>query len=176
MPGSPNKATVKVTLQLGQTPPFLFTSSDLPVGPNNELTFANNGNPGFLIDYELQEPTNGFRFPENSIPNNLKEALYSAKGAGCPTTEGQWEQFTAQTVKQQGKVLTVRNLNDEVAEFGYTLRITNDGGATYTPLDPGGFNQNGPSAASRASYVAVAVAGAVAGSLLTLGAQALLDG
>ena len=176
MAGSPNHVTVDVILKPGQTPPFEFQSSDLPVGSDNSLTFANNGRPGFLIDYSLKEPTHGYRFPDNSIPDNLNEALYSAEGPGCPNAKGQWQQFKAQNVKQQGKILVVRNLNECAAEFGYTLRVTDDQGASYLPLDPGGFNQNGPQVKSSWPYAAAAVGGAVAGSLLTLGAQALLQG
>ena len=74
-----------------------------------------------------------------------------------------------------GMELTALNPNPSPAQgpFGYTLRITKDGGATYLPLDPGGVNQNGPQM-QRVSPVLVFAAGAVVGSLATLGTQALL--
>ena len=174
MPGSPHHATVDVTILLGQTPNFKFESTDLTVGPNNELTFANNGRPGFWIDYRLKNPPNGYVFPDNPIPNHLEEALYSAVGPdGCPKTKGQWEQFAATNVKNGGKTLVVRNLNDCAAVFGYVLRVTNDNGASYLDLDPGGVNQNGSQQIYKVSPLAAGIAGAVAGSILTLGAQAL---
>ncbi len=176
MPGNPNRATVNVHILLGQTPNFSFSSSHLQVGPNNELTFANNGKPGFLIEYHLVNPPSNYRFPVNSIPNNLQEALYSAVGTDpCPNVPGQWCDFTAQTVKDQGLTLVVRNRNDSVAQFGYVLRVTNDDGANYLPLDPGGFNQNGPQFMEQISPLVAGAIGAVAGSLLTLGAHALMN-
>ena len=175
MSGSPHHATVDVILLLGQTPNFRFESNDLNVGANNVLTFVNNGRPGFWIDYRLKDPPYGYLFPNNSIPNNLDEALYSAVGSdGCPNSQGQWEQFTAKNVKNAGNTLVVRNLNDCAAVFGYTLRVTNDNGASYVELDPGGVNQNGNQSLITVSPLAAGIVGAVAGSALTLGVQAFL--
>lgn len=177
MPGNPNQATVDVTILPGQTPNFSFatTSNNIQLGPNNVITFANNGRPGFVIDYHLVNPPNGYVFPDNPIPNHLAEALWSAVGSdGCPSVAGQWPSFTARNVKDNGLTLVVRNLNDCIAQFGYVLRVTNDNGASYLPLDPGGFNQNGEEE-MQMSLLTAGLIGAAAGSLLTLGAQALLN-
>jgi hypothetical protein len=44
-----------------------------------------------------------------------------------------------------GTGLLVYNDNPQPAlgEFHYALRVTNDGGATYCDLDPGGVDTNG---------------------------------
>ena len=177
MPRSPNKATVDVTILLGQTPNFSFATNDtnIQIGPDNVITFANNGRPGFLIDYRLVNPPGGYVFPGNQVANNLAEALWSAVGPdGCPNTAGQWQQFQAKSVKSQGLILEVWNRNECEAQFGYVLRVTNDNGASYLALDPGGFNQNGSQSLTTISPLAAGIVGAVAGAAATLGAQALL--
>ena len=157
---------------------FHFETTDLPMGADNVLFFKNCGHPGFYIHYDLQDPTNGYLFPESSLfpPNppkqNLKAAIWCQQNPGCPAAPSQWGQFSGRDVTNGGKTLVVHNKNQSPQDFGYTLRVTNDGGASYLPLDPGGTNQNGP---ARNFTVAAGVAvGAIAGSVITLGAQALL--
>ena len=160
---------------------FHFETTDLPMGLGNVLYFNNHGHPGFLVHYDLQDPTHGYLFPEAALfppsppKQNLRQALFSHGQTGCPTAVGQWGQFTAEDVTNSGKTLVVWNKNQTQHDFGYTLRVTNDRGATYLPLDPGGVNQNGSRSFSTTTAVA-AIGGAVAGSLITLGAQALLQG
>lgn len=169
---NPNQAVVEVTILLGQTPNFKFTSNDLTVGPDGKLTFENNGKPGFDIEYRLKSPPSGYLFPDNNIPNHLSQALWSAVGTNdCPKTAGQWDQFKAKKVKPGGLTLEVRNKNECIADFGYVLRVTNDDGENYLELDPGGRNQNGPVAMIAPQVVFVA--GAIAATVLVLGAQAL---
>jgi hypothetical protein len=75
----------------------------------------------------------------------VKEGLWSRRGAGCPPKDydKQWGEFSTVRVADNGMTLVVRNLNETQTPFGYTLRVTNDDGAHYLALDPGGDNQNG---------------------------------
>ena len=176
MSGVPKKVHVNVILHpAGSNPPFHFATTDLPLGPNNVLTFVNSGHPGFHVYYDLDDSQNpGYLFPDSPIPDHLGEALYSKPQAGCPNNKGQWGQFKALGVENSGKTLLVHNRNQSIVNFGYTLRVTKDGGASYLPLDPGGVNQNGPQ--RNFSLAVVLIVGAVVGSLLTIGAEALLQG
>lgn len=149
---------------------FHFETTDLPMGPNNFLYFRNWGFPGFLIHYDLQDPTHGYLFPESSLfppnpPNqHLREALFASSQPGCPSSASNWGQFAGDEVRNGGKTLVVYNRNRTPLIFGYTLRVTNDRGANYLPLDPGGQNKNGP---SRAIEATTAVFAAIAGAAFT---------
>lgn len=134
--GDPWEATVNVILDV-ENHTFKF-ETDLPMGPNNEISFYNDGQPGFVITYHLQDPRHGYAFPEN-----LDEALFSTKDPVCPTSHGQWGQFKAKAVTDNGINLVVRNLNKDKHRFGYTLRVTKDGGLSFWNLDPIGGNENG---------------------------------
>ena len=124
----------------------------LPVdAANKNITFYNQGRPGFVINFRLYDNTNGgagsgYEFPNPpSVPGKESAwAMWSRQGKGCPPqNHGQWSEFTSQSVKDQGQTLVVVNQNQTVTEFGYTLRVTNDGGKCFVDLDPGGNNQNG---------------------------------
>ena len=153
---------------------FHFETTELPMGPNNYLYFKNAGHPGFHVHYDLQGHEE-YVFPDEGMTKYyLKEALYSDDKPGCPTTSGQWGQFKAIEVRNNGRTLVVYNKNDTEKDFGYTLRVTNDDGHNYLDLDPGGGNQNGPQQLYKISPVVAGLIGAVAGSALTFGAQVLL--
>lgn len=151
----PKPVDVKVFIDNPATDPpqFHFETTHLPMGPNNHLHFQNCGHPGFYVHYHLQDPTHGYVFPEESMyphppgpkDEHLNQALYSAVGTACPTSSGQWGQFTALRVENAGRTLVVWNKNESPVDFGYTLRVTSNGGQNYLPLDPGGTNTNGPS-------------------------------
>ena len=172
----PKEVHVKVFLHPTSNPKFHFETSDLPLGPDNSLTFENHGHPGFYVHYDLQEPIHGHLFPGDTIDDHLDEALFSKAQSSCPSTKGQWGQFKAKEVTNQGKTLIVHNQNQSKVQFGYTLRVTDDHGTTYLPLDPGGLNQNGPRLAVKASIAIAAAVGAAVGSLVTIGVQAALSG
>jgi hypothetical protein len=125
----------------GSDPPF-FLETILPVNSDGEIVFQNHLRDGFILKYNLKDPyETGYLFPDDK-----EEALYSSKGKGCPSSKGQWGQFKAEEVVKPGNTtLIVRNRNQSghTGQFGYTLRVTKDKGATYLPLDPGGDNQNG---------------------------------
>ena len=126
----------------GATPPFKIESYLQADKKNDNLQFHNRGRHGFLINFHLHDETGkNYQFPK---PADKAEALWSSMGPGCPPPNcGQWKEFTAERIIQNRSVLVVRNLNETVTEFGYTLRVTNDDGATYRDLDPGGDNWNG---------------------------------
>lgn len=140
----PKEVDIKVFLDLGKDPPFHLQCDELPKGTKNgDFVFTNDHFPGFILNYVLQEPTTGYRFPDD-----LDEALYSAKTTTCPTSKGQWGQFKAKSVSSDNKTLVVRNMNQHGHEgqFSYTLRVTktpHNADAEYLDLDPGGTNTNG---------------------------------
>ena len=57
-----------------------------------------------------------------------------------------WDVFEPVRVINDRTTLVVRNDNPSPAlgPFKYTLRVTNDDGNSYTELDPGGEDRNGP--------------------------------
>ena len=158
-----------VQFRIEPTPP-----SSLPTGPNGELIFNNNHHPGFNVHFHLRDINAlGYLFPKNS---DKKEAVWSELGNGVCPNSAKWEVFEPNHVSAHRLTLTVRNPNPSPAQgpFGYTLRVTKDNGASYLNLDPGGFNQNGSQSISKSKDLLLAIGGAVTGSVLTLGAQALL--
>lgn len=120
------------------------------------IEFNNAGRNGFTLNFRLYDNTGAnpsYVFPDP--PGNPNQggdpqtwALWSSQGEGCPPPgyADQWDQFTAVKVKDKGTTLEVTNLNQYQSDFGYTLRVTNDGGASFVNLDPGGTNNNGNSA------------------------------
>src|SRR5215208_2587251 len=94
----PKEVHVKVFLHPTSNPKFHFETSDLPLGPDNSLTFENHGHPGFYVHYDLQEPIHGHLFPGDTIDDHLDEALFSKAQSSCPSTKGQWGQFKAKEV------------------------------------------------------------------------------
>jgi len=108
--------------------------------------------------------------------------VWSELGAGkCPKPPGKSEVFHAERVLEPERTtLVVLNPNPSPAQgaFGYALRVTKDSGANYLDLDPGGLNQNGPTSrfTTTGAFVAGAAVGVVAGSLGTLGVQAMMGG
>lgn len=133
---------IDVYLELDRDPPFRLETC-LPVNSAGEILFENHGRPGFIINFNLQDPDGtGYRFPDDE-----DEALYAAKGNVCPTSKSSWGQFKPLDVKNDNRTLVVRNLNQkgEEGKFGYALRVTKDDGKTFLLLDPIGDNRNGHS-------------------------------
>jgi hypothetical protein len=153
-------AVVNVNLDLNHAPPFYFTSNDLQVGPNNHLTFKYGKKDGFKVDFVLVDPANTYVYFSDK-----DEALYSTSEAICPCPKGQWDQFEAMAVDNNGNTgptLTVHNKNKNQQDFGYMLRITD--GRNHMDLDPIGTNQNSNGSRSRLTAAAVFLVGAAVGA------------
>jgi hypothetical protein len=173
----PVEVDIKVILHPESDPPFhLDCGNALPQGPEaNFFIFKNNGHPGFVLNYILEDPTNTYFFPDDT-----DEALYSAKGRGCPTLKRQWGQFKADKHRSNNNVLVVRNMNGKghEGEFGYRLRVTtrpHDDDADYLDLDPGGRNDNGPTSRSNVSLLTAAVIGVATGVASAVATAAVLE-
>jgi hypothetical protein len=163
--GNPKNVKVEVFIDdPTSTPPkFHFVTNDLPMGPENHLYFSNCGNSGFHVHFKLVNPPDNYRFPK---PSQKDLALASQEGLGCPAQNaGHWKEFRPLRVEPDGMTLVVHNKNSEVKQFGYTLFVTNNDGASYLELDPGGTNTNGQdlmSALRTMTADTLVVAGAVA--------------
>jgi hypothetical protein len=163
---------IEVKVFLDSVDPVRFRlESPLPKGTkDNDFIFKNDGHPGFYLSYVLQSDGHGADY---SFPDELDDALYSAKSTTCPTKKGQWPQFRAHEVKPGNKILVVRNLNQHQAQFSYTLRVTrrpHDPDPECLDLDPGGVNENGSYRSSFDTYVtygALAVGALVAIVIVT---------
>ena len=182
MAGSPKKVEVEVILESDNPVNFRVepVNNSLPTGPNGELIFDNDHHPGFQVWFYLNDRNGlGYTFPPNSKKH---QAVWSELGNGaCPKPPGKSDVFHVERViEPDRRTLVVLNPNPSPAQgpFGYTLRVTKDGGATYLDLDPGGLNQNGPTAksSSTGAFAAGAAVGLIVGVAGTLGTQALLGG
>lgn len=173
MPNPPRDVHVQVFVHPGApNGDYHFESSDLPMGKDNFLYFHNCEHDGLYVHYDIQ-PGSGYVFPDKTIKQWDKEVLWVQQQTGCPTGPTAWGQFQAYDVTPGGATLVVWNKNPKKETFWYTLRVTNDGGTSYLPLDPGGGNENGAVRATMSFSLAL-VGGAVAGSLITLGVQSLM--
>lgn len=158
-PGKPWEIDIDVYLESVGPPAKFYVDTCLPVEfrSNDEHAwikfYSSDRSDGFKLNFRLYDNTGAadpYVFPNppghpNQRSDASKWALWSSEGAGCPPVADQWEEFTAESVGDQGTTLVVRNLNTYETDFGYTLRVTNDGGKTFVNLDPGGTNYNGNS-------------------------------
>lgn len=152
-------AYVTVHLDFHHSPPFSFESTDLPIGKDNRLYFKFGKKEGFKVHFTLDDPTYSFG-------SDKKQALWSTDQSVCPNSECWWEGFKALKIDDGGQTLVVHNKNDSSQDFGYCLRVTNDGGKSYQRLDPIGSNQNSNSSAySLSTATLVVVAGAALAAL-----------
>ena len=160
---------VKVVLHApGSNPPFHFESNDLPIGNKDVIYFSNCGKfKGFRVHYELDNSKNPtFLFPtqQTNGPDHLGMALWVEQSSSCPNHACKWDVFEAKNVTNGGLTLIVKNTNEDVAEFFYTLRLTN--GTDWLDLDPGGMNQNGGIPLFSANAILLGGAGLVTGALI----------
>lgn len=175
LPGAPKDVHVNVILNSEKKGDFEIQPdppNSLPRGTNGELEFENKGHSGFWIYFHLKDPNKlGYTFTTDK--KHIHEALWSMMGSGACPEEPVWDVLTPRKVLDEGMTLKVRNPNvaPDVGKFGYTLRVTKDGGARYLDLDPGGNNKNGPIA----PFVSAAVASTMTGAIVGLAAVMLLD-
>ena len=84
VPGNPRD--VHLTVKLNSAAPGDFTIApdplgSLPVGPNGEIIFRNNGHSGFFVFFNLIDVQGlGYKFPSNHMISN---AVWSELGAGA---------------------------------------------------------------------------------------------
>jgi len=134
----------------------------LPKDSNGDLIFDNEGHDGFKINFILSDNTgHGYQWPPNSKKDQAVWSKLTADAKYCPS-DGDKDVFHALSIN--GSTLQVRNKNPKPAQgpFRYTLCVTNDGGASYLPLDPGGNNNNGSTKSVSAAAIAVIAVAAVA--------------
>lgn len=117
----------------------------IPVGPDGSLIFDNDGHNGFNIDFVLTDLTGqNYAFPPN---NKKQQAVSSQMGAidACPPQGVSVVMSPTNVSGPNNSILSVHNPNqgNVVGTFSYVLWLTNDNGASYIKLDPGGTNNNG---------------------------------
>lgn len=155
---------VKVNVTDVAADQFKFESADLPIGPDNHITFDNPpGYNGFNVHFQLHG-AGGYRFPDD-----LEEALYVKGGSStyCPQSKSKWGQFEAVNVLDNGRTLKVWNKNDAKAKFAYTL-IAKKTGEKDLVMDPGGTNNNGGGDSDFAFRSNVVVGAVAAAALLAV--------
>jgi hypothetical protein len=174
VPGTPKEVHVRVFVHPGSpNGDYHFETTDLPMGPQNHLYFENCGHPGLYVYYDIQPGTN-YVFPDQNLtPRWKNEVLWATQQPSCPMAEpnAPLTIFQPSDVQNSGTTLVVRNTNPKKEDFWYTLRVTNDRGANYLPLDPGGTNDNGSTSFTFSGIGIAVIGGAIAGSLLTLAFQ-----
>jgi len=160
-------ACVTVHLEPHHSPPFRFESTDLPIGPDNHIYFKFGKKDGFRVHFTLDDPTYTFL-------DKKEDALYAHNQAACPPGPCSLDGFKALRFDNGKQTLIVHNKNDATTDFGFTLRVTNDGGKTHLDLDPIGSNQNSNSSNFSATNAVIVTAfGAVLGGLVARVAASL---
>ena len=195
MAGFPKKVDVDVHIidEPKNNPPYDFylSTNDNKVGKpeGDTLTFENEGKyDGFDVRFHVVDHTGkDFLFMEGAWDASGNEdptiAPMWVKPVGdlkdpCPDHEF-WDEFKTTKVSPNNKTLHVRNLNTTKQLFKFAFMFSrNPRHRPYEIMyDPGGENGNGPRPfQSSALLIGLVLGGAVIGSLLTLGFQALLRG
>lgn len=145
-PSRPWDVEVDVYLTKACPDPDFYLRTSLPTDPvTDDIIFENNRRRGFNIKFNLYDETSsGYVFPPQP---RVREACWSQLGTSCPKS-AIWDVFDPLRVSNHGLTLEVYNRNPPapvgpLGPFKYTLRVTNDGGANYCDLDPGGSDNNG---------------------------------
>lgn len=116
---------------------------DLSFKLEGDTTFANNGRPGFNVFIDIvDEDQTGCQF-HAADPIWVVTYNGNPNPPPCPSTSANWDQFRPVGVFNKGRTLLVRNRNDSVQNFSFTLRFDVPGCAQVVPFDPIGSNQNG---------------------------------
>ncbi len=142
---------VQIDVYLDSVRPLKFrVESCLPQKDQNGekyVIFENKLRPGFRILFQLhtmkeEDPaTEGYTFPKRA-----DDAIWSRKGADCPTEYCADKVFQPERVLEPDQTtLVVRFENTEaIGDFRYTLNLVKSG-ADPLQLDPGGTGMNGQS-------------------------------
>ena len=146
-PPQPWDVEVDIYLTKACPDPVFDIKTSLPIDSSSgNIIFENNRRPGFNIKFNLHDETgSGYVFPPQP---QVRQACWSQIGTSCPQSP-MWQVLDPRRVTNQGRTLEVYNENPRppvgpLGPFKYTLRVTNDGGATYCDLDPGGDDMDGP--------------------------------
>lgn len=169
---NPKKVKIIVTVKSDVPGDFTIEPSPKgspPKGTKGELIFKNDKHPGFDIYFDLVDKSGlGYKFPP---PSKIKSAVWSELGATSCPQDGKMQVFEPLSIDDDGMTLVVHNPNVDgvLGAFSYMLRVTNDGGSSYLPLDPVGDNKNGPiSPRPTASWLVPALTIAVVGLIVGL--------
>jgi hypothetical protein len=142
---SPKQANVDVVCVPDSSKPegvrFELSSN---LGSSNELTFKNDNHPGFEVDFNLVDnDQTGCKFMHDPKDAMWVQKIEPGTPDPCPTSAMYWDQFEAKSVSKNDTQLSVRNLNDYVQLFAFSLRFTKPGWPDPILYDPIGSNQNG---------------------------------
>ena len=154
----PKKAKVTVELTKSSTAPFDWEIKSV-LKKGQRLEFKNQNHPGFDVHFDIDDKDKtGFLFPDD---HTLAIAVQTYQGSPppCPTQGQTWCEFCPVRVSENNTRLEVRNLNENPAEFSYTLFLTKDphgSNPKFEPIDPIGSNQNGPRFSSSTTIIAFA--------------------
>lgn len=167
----PKKATVDVELTESNSPPGFTWQIESDLKKGKKLEFNNDHHPGFIVYFDIDDDDDtGFRFPDDHN-RAIAVQTYTGTNPPCPTAGATWDQFYPIAVSKNNTRLEVRNLNEDPAEFAYTLFVTKDPHGTnpaLEPIDPIGSNQNGPRLEPASSFGTVALVVGVAAVAVAL--------
>lgn len=143
----PHDKTTKIRIRKDKDAPngYKFDFKQF-LGGTQKQKYQNDGRPGFLIDFEIDDhASSGLLFPKDIRKAMWVHPVADAQGP-CPQENASWQEFTAVSVSNDGKVLTVRNTNNRCQMFKFLFNFTPDrenSEATLVPWDPIGDNRNG---------------------------------
>lgn len=142
---SPKLANVDVIVTPSASHPagvkFDLSSS---LGSGNRLTFKNHHHPGFDVHFNIVDNDGtGCRFMADPKDAMWVQPIQPGMPDPCPTSPVYWDQFKARSVNMDGKQLEVRNLNQFVQEFAFSLRFMKPDWPDPIIYDPIGGNENG---------------------------------
>lgn len=142
--------TVTVTATLGAGPDPIFTLDSKLKGPNGHLVF-NKNNDGmkkldfYLMEFDLVDQTHlGLQFEPNPMNAFWVALSETTTPPDCPQKATYCSQVYAISNDPNGRSLTVRNDDDNVQAFRFSLNFVDQGGKPHC-FDPIGQNQNGGS-------------------------------
>jgi hypothetical protein len=109
-------------------------------GPVQQVRFDNNGHPGILVYFNIEDDDNtGLLF--QPVPSDALWVNYSAPGAPappCPINPAAWDGFIPVSVEDNGNQLIVYCRNLDKQFFRFALRFLGPNGpVNYDPIGDG---------------------------------------